>query len=281
MKKLKVPTKDDDYSTNLKQSVNRLVKFEKKLMEKEKKPKKRKMETSQNDTEVPKKKKKRRNVSDEGDYDMFAEKLRDFMENSEQKVKKSKKLRKLMEEDVDLSQCATVFRRNSGTWYVTDENVEDKPSISSPKTFKEEEMVENNCSDENSDDGNGEEFDSDEYYQKLLEADRKNWEEEQEDMYLTPREKKVKEVNKKLEEELVENPFSKPQTPVTSTKKVKIALNFNQSQEFHEHQLQVLKSPAIPFDSSKKPIKPLLKPSPVSSPINPFYRKKKLFGTSF
>lgn len=278
MKKLKVPTKDDSYSTNLKQSVNRLVKFEKKLMEKEKKPKKRKLES---DTEVPKKKRKRRSVSDDGDYEMFAEKLREFVENSEQKVKKNNKLRKLMEEDVDLSQCATVFRRNSGTWYVTDENEEEKPSISSPKSFEEEDMVEN---EENSDDGSGEEeeFDYDEYYQTLLEADRKNWEEEEEELYLTPREKKLKEVNKQLEEEFVENPFSKPQTPVVnSTKKVKIALNFNQSQEFHEHQLQVLKSPAIPFDSNKKPIKPLLKPSPVSSPINPFYRKKKLFGTSF
>lgn len=64
----------------------------------------------------------------------------------------------------------------------------------------------------------------------------------------------------------------------SSDKKVKIALNLNQSQEIHEHELQVKTSPAIPFDANKKPLKPLLKPQCgrfSMSPINPFFKSLK------
>lgn len=323
MKKIKLP-KDDNYSINLKDSVNRLMKFEQKLMAKDKKPKKRKR-NSENDLEVPKKKQKksRESVADGEDYDLFARKLEEFVENSEGKnMKKLKKTKKALvedddDDDVDLSNCETVFRRNSGTWYVTEENVEEKPSLTSPKVEinnedeaeieveeeqkedddeieeedeieieegdeedDEEEVVQNNVSvkkrqqiyDSSSDEEDIENFDATEYYNSLLRAEQNAIEEE----YMTPKDKKLQRIN----EELVQNPFSKPQTPASS-KKVKIALNLNQSQEFHEHEMQILKSPAIPFDTNKKPTKPLLKPSPIASPINPFYRKKKLFGTSF
>lgn len=63
-----------------------------------------------------------------------------------------------------------------------------------------------------------------------------------------------------------------------SEKKVKIALNLNKSQEIHEHELQIKRSPAIPFDANRKPLKPLLKPQCgrfSMSPINPFAKSAK------
>lgn len=321
-KKQNIP-KEDNYSIKLKDSVNRLMKFEKNLMEKDKKPKKRKSSETVNDAdEVPKKKKKKQKqetdtVPDEEDVDLFARKLQEFMQNSERNLKKKKKV-VVDEDDVDLSNCKSVFRRNSGTWYVTEENVVEKPSLSSPPAMKkcnenteeienEDDQVENDDDQEEEINGGIEEdsmeedgiegsndnesseddlLDSEDcelpenfnYYEMILKRVREA--EEEERIREKSRRQKLKEINEQLKKELVTNPFSKPQTPA-STKKVKIALELNQSQEFHEHEMQVLNSPAIPVDMNKKPTKPLLKPSPVSSPINPFYRKKKLFGTSF
>lgn len=62
-------------------------------------------------------------------------------------------------------------------------------------------------------------------------------------------------------------------TPGSSAKKVNINLNLNKSQEISEHYSQLKKSPGIPWDASKKPAKPLLKPF-IQSPINPFYKRK-------
>uniref|UniRef100_A0A182QAB3 Nucleolar protein n=1 Tax=Anopheles farauti TaxID=69004 RepID=A0A182QAB3_9DIPT len=63
-----------------------------------------------------------------------------------------------------------------------------------------------------------------------------------------------------------------PSTP--ARKRVKIALNKNVAQDLVEHIKQVKSSPQLPFDSSKKPSKSLLKPNLIPSPINPFYKKK-------
>ncbi|CAG9814854.1 unnamed protein product [Phaedon cochleariae] len=79
-----------------------------------------------------------------------------------------------------------------------------------------------------------------------------------------------------LESGLVKNPFSMTSTPSSSTKKVKINMQLNKSQEIHEHEAQILSSPGIPYDASRKPSKPLLKASMTPSPLNPFY-KKQLF----
>uniref|UniRef100_A0A182MGR9 Uncharacterized protein n=1 Tax=Anopheles culicifacies TaxID=139723 RepID=A0A182MGR9_9DIPT len=63
--------------------------------------------------------------------------------------------------------------------------------------------------------------------------------------------------------------------PITpARKRVKIALNKNVAQDLVEHIKQVKSSPQLPFDSSKKPSKSLLKPNLIPSPINPFYKKK-------
>lgn len=59
-----------------------------------------------------------------------------------------------------------------------------------------------------------------------------------------------------------------------SGKRVIIALNKNKAQSPHEYIKQVKESPNMPFDSSKKPSKSLLKPNVIPSPINPFYQKK-------
>lgn len=60
-----------------------------------------------------------------------------------------------------------------------------------------------------------------------------------------------------------------------SGKRVKIALNKNQAQSAHEYIKQVKQSPNLPTNNLlKKPIKSVLKPNSLPSPINPFYQKK-------
>lgn len=60
-----------------------------------------------------------------------------------------------------------------------------------------------------------------------------------------------------------------------SGKRVKIALNKNQAQSAHEYIKQVKQSPNLPTNNLlKMPIKSVLKPSALPSPINPFYQKK-------
>lgn len=59
-------------------------------------------------------------------------------------------------------------------------------------------------------------------------------------------------------------------------KNVKIMLKMNQSQEAVEYVRQLKQSPSLPFDSKQKPLKGVLKPNLLPSPINPYY--KKLIG---
>lgn len=56
-------------------------------------------------------------------------------------------------------------------------------------------------------------------------------------------------------------------------KKVVFSLLRNTAQHTSEYLQQVRKSPAIPFDAKKKPLVSVLKMSPISSPLNPFYKK--------
>ncbi|XP_050072174.1 ribosomal RNA processing protein 1 homolog [Anopheles maculipalpis] len=64
------------------------------------------------------------------------------------------------------------------------------------------------------------------------------------------------------------------ETLTPTRKRVKIALSKNVAQDLVEHIKQVKRSPQVPFDSSRKPAKSLLKPNLIPSPINPFYKKK-------
>ncbi|EFN72366.1 Ribosomal RNA processing protein 1-like protein [Camponotus floridanus] len=57
-------------------------------------------------------------------------------------------------------------------------------------------------------------------------------------------------------------------------KKVVFGLSRNTEQHTSEYFQQVRKSPAIPFDANKKPLASVLKTSAISSPLNPFYKKK-------
>ncbi|GAB1865225.1 Ribosomal RNA processing protein 1-like protein [Camponotus japonicus] len=57
-------------------------------------------------------------------------------------------------------------------------------------------------------------------------------------------------------------------------KKVVFGLFRNTEQHTSEYFQQVRKSPAIPFDANKKPLTSVLKTSAISSPLNPFYKKK-------
>ncbi|XP_046743593.1 ribosomal RNA processing protein 1 homolog [Diprion similis] len=59
----------------------------------------------------------------------------------------------------------------------------------------------------------------------------------------------------------------------TSKKKVKIVLQNNTAQHTSDYRLQLKKSPAIPFDANRKPPVGVLKPSPIKSPVNPFYKR--------
>lgn len=63
-------------------------------------------------------------------------------------------------------------------------------------------------------------------------------------------------------------------TPNSSGKRVKIMLEKNMAQEKSEYFRQLRNSPQIPFDSTKKPTKGLLKPNSMPSPINPYYKKQ-------
>lgn len=65
-----------------------------------------------------------------------------------------------------------------------------------------------------------------------------------------------------------------PKSLTTSAeKKVKIMLQMNKSQEAVEYIRQLKQSPSLPFNSSEKPLKGVLKPNLMPSPINPFYQK--------
>ncbi|XP_046419576.1 ribosomal RNA processing protein 1 homolog [Neodiprion fabricii] len=59
----------------------------------------------------------------------------------------------------------------------------------------------------------------------------------------------------------------------SSKKKVKIDLQKNTAQHTSDYRLQLKKSPAIPFDANRKPSVGVLKPSPIQSPVNPFYKQ--------
>lgn len=67
------------------------------------------------------------------------------------------------------------------------------------------------------------------------------------------------------------------QTSKSNGKRVIIALNKNIAQSENEYILKVKQSPNLPQQNLKlKPVKSLLKPNALPSPINPFYKKKSL-----
>ncbi|XP_078043064.1 ribosomal RNA processing protein 1 homolog Nnp-1 [Augochlora pura] len=83
-------------------------------------------------------------------------------------------------------------------------------------------------------------------------------------------------VLKKMENEknVIEHKVPQHKNVSNSKKRVKIALQRNTAQHTSEYLLQVRRSPSIPYDANRKPLVGVLKASPISNPINPFYRKR-------
>ncbi|XP_034247938.1 ribosomal RNA processing protein 1 homolog [Thrips palmi] len=67
-------------------------------------------------------------------------------------------------------------------------------------------------------------------------------------------------------------PSSKPNTPGSSSKKVNFALQRNRAQCESEYYRTLRENPDVPYDANKEPPRGVLKPSPYSSPVNPFYK---------
>lgn len=78
----------------------------------------------------------------------------------------------------------------------------------------------------------------------------------------------------------VKNPFASPalgsssKTPGSSSKKVNFVLQKNTAQATSEYFRTLRENPEIPYDANKEPKRSALKPSPYSSPVNPFYKRK-------
>lgn len=110
------------------------------------------------------------------------------------------------------------------------------------------------------------------------------------EIFLPSRKNKLKEANNSLKKKrhslpakseainIVKNPFAsaKKEAKVETTpcKRVKIVLQKNTAQDSSEYIATIKNSPQVPWDSSKKPTKGLLKPNLLPSPINPFYKKR-------
>ncbi|PSN32048.1 hypothetical protein C0J52_16701 [Blattella germanica] len=96
-------------------------------------------------------------------------------------------------------------------------------------------------------------------------------------------------LNKKTDD--IQNNGKKNNTPLvvegrksvtlSGSKKVNIALYKNCTQDLRDYHMSVKSSPSIPFDAAKQPSQGVLKPSPIGTRINPFYRlrNKKLLGS--
>lgn len=153
------------------------------------------------------------------------------------KIKKSAKKSKSVELNCDVSMNDEVFEENSTPKKVKVEKSSPKKKVSPKKLTKKSET-------------------------EIIIPMNGN------DVFSTPKSLRK---NMSTPKSVVKNPFS---TPVSSSKKVKIALDLNRSQEHSEYHQSIVSSPGIPFDADKKPTKPLLKKSrmPIIT-INPFYRR--------
>lgn len=296
--------KKDGYSTKTKNAVNRLVKFEKKLLNKNKKKRKgdvkdipvkkideldefiKKSEIKINRSIIQEGKKKKIIINENGDVKVKKRPSRKLPDTKISiKTKRKKKLNSNLPIDMDYK-C--VFKRNSGTWFVYDD---DSSSITSSildtsapisqlnGSIQIEEV--NHSSDFNIENTStptkvpaGDLFKQDEWENPPKEGEI--------EIFLQSRKckKRIAKLNesltdsskakrRSLDSQIVKNPFATP----ANSKKVKIALNLNKAQDIKEHVAHIKSSPGIPFDANKKPSKPLLKRHTMS-PVDPFYRRK-------
>lgn len=316
--------KNKDYSTKTKHAVNRLVKFERKLLNKGNKKRKRK-NGDKTDEINPEKRKRIEKQLTENDLEEFITKsesnivinhkkvktkIKKALENvvindetdiklekKEKPIKKGVKKKVRLEEPADKNyECS--FVRNSGTWFVYDDDSSSTSStldskqtetpplasideISSPFKFAklngdfntneepQKRITPIRIADSPSKSGKSDLFASNEWEVPLKEGET--------EIFIPSKKNRGKSNLKHLKRrsldlQILKNPFAMPATP-GSSKKVKIALNLNKSQDIREHVAQIKSSPGIPFDANKKPTKPLLKRHTMS-PIDPFYRRK-------
>ncbi|KAK5638984.1 hypothetical protein RI129_013279 [Pyrocoelia pectoralis] len=173
---------------------------------------------------------------------LFMDKLRQFVNKSEGRIIKRKLLKteKPIKDNVPQWSYESSFIRNSGTWEVHKFNLS---MTESPPAVNKRLVAENT-------------------WTELVETEP----------FVASAKSKLK--GKRL---MCETPvIARRLVNNVSEKKVRIALKLNKTQEIHEHVAQLKSSPGIPYDADRKPDKPLLKPNAVRSPINPFYKHKRL-----
>ncbi|XP_044763164.1 ribosomal RNA processing protein 1 homolog [Coccinella septempunctata] len=277
---LRLP-KDDIKDMNLKKSAKRLVKFENKLMGVQTKGRKRKMEMNE---EVPVKKiKKKEERNQPKKINQMTNS--DFLNMTKKYLKQgvtfkgdNTEMKKVVPQSL-LSESGQmpdlVFEKFSGLWRVYNDvdTKHDKKTGASksslqkkePATLENQEIFPNNPWDEPLKEREYEiTIPSKKYVEKLKKISKKSSKNLQQLIDSSQiKFKNPRDLNKHAQ-------CSTPER----TKKVKINTSLNRSQEFEEYHTQVLSSPTIIFDGSKKPGKPLLK-STSSTPINPFYKKYK------
>jgi len=212
-------------------------------------------------------------------------KLQEKIKEKKKKQSKTSKINGLSDDD---NYC---FERNSGIWFVTPEVVNNTEihsqieshlsknrkkgrKISSGSSTKDvlssspEKKTENRLED-----GEYEIFIPSRKFVKKMKKNKTNHEVEQILNKLRGKSgTSLKNLSSK--HDLNKQSPKKQKSSLGSPKKVKINTKLNISQEIDDHILQVISSPQVPYDSSKKPGKPLLKTPIKSSPINPFYRLK-------
>lgn len=272
-----------DYKVDIEEQIEELENFEKELIgEKPGKKKKKKVDSSTeeeqqtqtNETEVdsPKKASKKSKKKKPTKNDVKQQKLMLL------KAKREKKLEALKEKKLSKPKSTPASAKESA-----EQNVSSS-SKSSVKPVNETKFASAAAASTN-----GTFKIADEWSEPLKDGEV--------ELFVPSRKTKLKQIKKQQAEEkestttLVRNPFATPKnnaktlkraaetpqtdgTVATKKKRVKIALNKNVSQDLKEHINQVLSSPQVPYDSSKKPSKGALKPNLMPSPINPFYRKK-------
>lgn len=229
----KVRSDEQGYDTNIRKAVNRLFKFDKKTTDR----KRGKKRPHQEDKIELRNGKKIKIVPE------FRQQIAENYRKQDEIPPISAKKKKNNKKEIDISDLGTVesiFKRNSGLWFVTvKQPKENQEEFVSPKKTRDSPTSLNLKG------------------KKSPRAVFPKWESWENTPELTV--------------DLGDSTISVDQNQVTSAKKVKININLNQSQEISEHVAQILSSPAIPYDANKKPAKPLLKTPSFSSPINPFY----------
>ncbi|XP_060533505.1 ribosomal RNA processing protein 1 homolog [Cylas formicarius] len=272
-------------------AAKKLMKFERKLLARDRKDRKRAAAPS-NDGPVAKKKRKgARSGPDDGDETADgADRKKSYRE-----VRSEKKLRKIERQIIedmpylkslpDDADVEYIFKRNSGVWFVTSEPVGPVPAPG-PHVFSKPLPMPNKAAKKEDHESDG----SPDYKttnvddaltggrEHVLPSPTKT------DKKMSRTDRELKRIFDEFEGRSSNGVFSSqpllltPKPRLSSTpKKVRINTKMNVSQEIYEHVLRVVSSPQIPYDGAKKPARPVLKPTRKAIPINPFYKLKKSF----